>query len=258
MTMVNRFRHWHQLHWTLKSVYPGPAVWTNTWVAFQVSVSSCGSAGTKSVSEELPSGCSFSRFPSVTVNTQNSPRRLFNLPDSPGMTSFPSALVPDIPVKPSSRCTHSSRVSGIRNKLPYTVLPGPVSGKKENVPAMTLFGRYCRPVYHHVSTTGCEKGLFCQQMACCSTQRCEGPDPRLWLLADGLATSSPISSALLINIAPLAGIQSRWDPLLSRTVRQIPEMSSSLIPLLSAESLLDSFSLERYWEQSSGTRAILF
>lgn len=46
------------------------------------------------------------------------------------MTSFPSALVPDIPVKPSSRCSHSSRVSGIRNELPYTVLPGPVSGKK--------------------------------------------------------------------------------------------------------------------------------
>lgn len=83
---------------------------------------------------------------------------------------------------------------------------------------MTLFGRCRRPMYPHVSMTGFEKGLFCQQMACCSTQRCEGPDLRLWLLAEGLATSSPISSAFRINIASLAGIQSCWDPLLSHTL----------------------------------------
>lgn len=102
---------------------------------------------------------------------------------------------------------------------------------------MTLFGRCRHPMYPHVSTTGFEKGLFCQQMACCSTQRCEGPDPRLWLLADGLATSSPISSAFRINIAPLAGIQSCWDPLLSRTVRPIPEnVQISYSPTVHRES----------------------
>jgi len=76
---------------------------------------------------------------------------------------------------------------------------------------MTLFGSCWCPVNRHVSTTGCEKGLFCQQIACCSTQRREGTDPRLGLLADGLATFSPVSSAFLINIPPLAGIQSCWD-----------------------------------------------
>lgn len=228
-------------------------MWTNTWVAL-----SRVSAGAKGVSEELPSGCSFLRFPSVTVNTQNSPRRLLNLPDSPGMTSFPSALVPDIPVKPSAHCSHSSGVSGIRKELSYTVLPGPVSRKKRTSlpwPYLADAVIQCTPMYPRQAL---KRGCFASKWPAVPLSDVKALIPgcgswqTVWQLPHPFPV--PFGSTSLLWLGYRAAETPCFHAPLGRSLRK----SKSLIPLLSTESLLDSFSLERYSEQYSGTRAILF
>lgn len=174
-------------------------------------------------SQELPWGCAFPQSPSVTANTQNRLLDPPNLPDSPDMTS-------------SLQLTFLTfcqlillKVPDVKNSTPSLLVPFP---EKNNASTLTFSGSCCCPVYHRASTTGCERDLFCQKMACCSTlfhSATRRPWSQALALGRRVGNSLPVSRAFLINIVSLAGEQSRWDPLLSRSVSREPRECPALL-----------------------------